>query len=116
MQMYDHAWLDFQQASWVGVVDELHALYLKAQQKKNQTPEFKTLDDAHPWVMAMWPQQPNPMGGSLWTPGMRLGWALASPPETRNKKLDTGQRKQVAGVPTLGQSPTRAALEGTIIE
>lgn len=116
-RMYDFAWMEFKNGSWgsLGPVDELHALYTKALQKKAQTPEYATNPDVHPWVMAMWPTQPNPMG-TLWTPNTRLGWALASPPP-QQKAVPPVKAPEIEGVPTLGQHQDRViAIEAGIIK
>lgn len=104
-------WYDFAGVSGVGVVDELHALYLKAMQRKQANPDWVADPQVHPWVTAMWPTQPNANSGNLWTPGVRLGYALADPPEDK-RQLRLRPEKPTT-VPTLGHQVRE--IEGTIV-
>ena len=123
--IYTARWFDLAGISGVGVADELHAIYLKGAQAKQANPDWANNPDVHVWATAMWPTQPNPMGG-LWQPGVQLGYALADPPPDRraltNSEVlvkNTQERldREVRGVPTLGQhQDTVIAIEAGIIE
>lgn len=122
-------WYDFTGNRTVGFGDELHAMYVKALQRKQANPDWIADPQVHPWVTAMWPTQPSP--GNLYVPGVRIGYALADPPESKRK---IGRRPdKPATVPTLGQTTydeldrraaqrqlaelaEQKAIEGTIVE
>jgi hypothetical protein len=112
-RLYEHSWADFTRASGVGVADELHAMYLKACQKKQQDERYTNDPNAWPWVMAMWPHQPDPFG-NLWVPGVRIGWALADPPETMNQ-IGTAKAANQR-IKREMPAATRPALEGVIVD
>lgn len=108
MRYYDMAGI-----SGVTAQDELHALYLKAQQQKMQNPEWRNDPNVWPWVTALWPTQPT--YDNLWVPGMQLGYVLADPPAGKTMlggKTSRGERSASRALDSMSGSGRKAITDG----